>query len=315
MASPTNDFSASDIYGQGVRTGFYLLGTWLSINALWPADRSIPSKILPLIVMALGMICLQDVLLARKELQYAESLAIFGVVHAVLLPSTCALHAQESDYNTIVLPVMILNLGLAQLSLGLTFKFTDVSNTSVIIGIAAIAISLLYTVPLFLCWIHLAYRVLTRKPRPLYIWHLAGFRDDSYDNSGRQYKVRFWVENVLRFFAVVGVIGPLAITESTIQYFDLNPNSTIISPAQFIPFLLGLVMAFDLLCWIVRRLQAKLNNQLQSPDHVSDNTAVNYPEYGFTGDPEGRLQPDVDTFEPTTLRQAFPADSQVYMGK
>lgn len=286
MASPTSDFSAPDLYGQGVRIGFYLLGVWLSINAIWPVDRKIPSKILALTVIALAIVCSQDALLARHELQYSDALAIFGVLHTVLLPSACALHAQESDYNTIVLPVTVLSLGMAQLSLGLSFKYTDTPNTSVIIGVVAIVFSFLYTVPLFLCWAHLVYRILTRKSRPPYIWHLVGFRDVAYDKTGnneRRYKIRFWVENVLRFFAFFSIIFPIAITESTIQFFDLNPKTDIISPAQFIPFLLGLIMVLDLLCWAIRRLQIKLNDQLQSFDHSADRKAIGDLEQGHAG--------------------------------
>lgn len=229
--------ASSDLYGAGVRAGFYLQGWSFLINCFFSDITEIPSQILPTII-----------LITKKAIGRNEILVTMGIVQSAIFPALYVLNIVESQNGGIGIVLTLIDVAL---SIG-TFLYlsADISTVDKA-GFAFGFISLITTLFLFYKPLIYTYRMILRfwrgKPEseipPTKLWDVFKIKAKKGTPDSRIPIINWgWV---LPIWSVLFMIIWVIVVERAIKRRGLHPNNQIQQPGQLIPLVTGVLSWID----------------------------------------------------------------------
>lgn len=278
-----NESAGSDIYGIGVRVGFYLQGIAFTVNAFTSETRK--GMLLAAASVQAAILTSLSVLLSRNDISPAEMLIILDMLTFTTLPASLALLTVDSGGQGLGVFLFVIDTLWTN---GLTTWFwakgyrilplLDTSNAGFFYTRVQIdgwfrIFNLVYAC---LAWgleigiICLGVYLLRRS------FGYFGDEDDVFEES----KFIAFILPTVPWSAVGSLVLtiPLLVvgTEKMIQWNGLSPNTDLSAPGQVIPFAVGVVGLCDAFLGILRHLTTDGDRVLGGRDTVHARMSRSY---------------------------------------
>ncbi|KAH0541893.1 hypothetical protein FGG08_003698 [Glutinoglossum americanum] len=278
--TPGDPVAATDLYGLGVRVGFYLQGFGASMLLFRPQKDSGRGIKLACGGVALSVIVAWTILAARGQLSPCEAFIGLWIVASVALPAQLTFFNPDSIVGEGVGLLISTVLQLWSLVAGL-WMACDLVKTLPLLGTANVVfffakVSLLgwyRTLSIVLFSITLSYMI-------FWAWYMAKlgkvvmrcYLDGETEMTEKERKgVQFIPERLLpqvtseqstaagAYVGTIGLISGLTSwvfcvvsVEKTIVWNNLQPSTDLSSPGQLIPFIVGATIALDGILFLCR---------------------------------------------------------------
>jgi hypothetical protein len=259
-----NDFAGSDIYGIGVRVGFYLQGIAFAMNAFTSETRK--GMLLAAASVQAAILASLSVLLSRDSISPAEMLIILDMIAFTTLPAILALITVDSRGQGLGVVLFVVDTLWAN---GLTTWFWAKGyNTLPLLGTSNAGF--IYTRVQIDGWFrtfNLVYASLAWVGEvgililgAYLLQQSFGYFEDE-ENEFKESSVIDFILPVIPWSALIMLIFtiPLLVvaTEKMIQWNNLSPTTDLSAPGQVIPFAVGVVGLCDASLGIIRHLVTK----------------------------------------------------------
>jgi hypothetical protein len=241
--------ASSDLYGTGVRLGFYLQGWSFLLNCFFADITEIPGQLLPTAMVSFSFLCSIVILIVKNAISQDEIFIIINLIEIPMLSTLLVMNIAESRSGGMAIFFTLVDVIFAE---GL-FVYTESrggkkDRAYLIIGCILLPSTFAVSYKPVVCWYRMAVRFWKGEEDPempsTKLW-------DIYKLKLQNLRLN---RNIPITYVVVLIVCQIVVVERSIIKRGLQPNNQIQQPAQLIPLVIGVISGFDTILRVLRTI-------------------------------------------------------------